>query len=216
MTPEAVIAEANCQKFVGLALFKNEYRLREVVDIFAAIDVKGLAMLKNCRFFEHTPHYLREGIKMIKMLYRIDYFNPSHLSQLRSILERGKLVKTPHVAVRSGTKGLWSQTGGLHTDDNPIQSTYLLTAGFKYSDFVDCRAITEISEDAVRTVVETRSELFSANKLANASDEQRLKLINLLQYFAEKEEARIFRGGKEEYDDNSDADEDIDRDNSAS
>ena len=81
VTPEEVIDMANAENFVGLAMFKDDLRLKEVVDIFAEVGVSGKMMLLNCRFFEHPPMKIRKGIEDIKNLYSTNKFQIFHLNQ---------------------------------------------------------------------------------------------------------------------------------------
>jgi len=189
VSPEEVICQANLDNSVGIALFKDEYRLNEVVDIFDEIGVRNVTMLRNCRFFENKPKDIRAGIEAVKMLYPSESFRQMHLNQLRSIVDKGKLLQSqrPFVhAVGKKAKGLWASTP--INARNPTRK-YLLKVGFKYADLLDCDDVLHFPADLLQHVVETRTEFLAEQKIAAASNEDRLKLLNLLQYFAEKDEA---------------------------
>ena len=72
----------------------------------------------------------------------------------------------------------------------------LLRAGFSHSSIAEAGHILNLSDDQIGRALEM--ERFSKEVIAAASLEDQVKLINLLQYFAERTERNIVENDVED------------------
>jgi len=165
-----------------------------------------------------------ERVEWIKMLLDDVVWEEGERERKREMLKRWEVEKVggdeklgtiPTTYRTTPRLTYWSKTPTkptIRTVSNTRE--YLTMIGFKNLDFVKWKEIDYVNLDVVRRVVNEKGDFFAADKLFVTPKNDRIKLINLLQYYVEQEEGRdlMFDDESDGFDGSDGDDDDIDAD----
>ena len=186
VTPESVLEQADWRASVGAALFVNEAKIAQIVEMFADVGIKEEVMLENSRFFLFNANELKEAIETTTTLHRTDKLSRHHLCDVNKLIKQGStLVQKPRFG-RGAIRGVYAENSTIRKN-----RMILLQLGFCYSTLASNAGILKLSGNQIKEVLEEKSHFFARDIIAFASAEDQKRLVNLLQYYSERSGSKI-------------------------
>jgi len=157
---------------------EEEQRIRDIVEIFQRVGVGGGMMLHRFGDFSRFPAPEVQGcVDLIRKLFRVEKFSVLHLDNVSSLLNRGQLPR----------KARAPRTPRSSRDQAPQTKSVLLNLGFSQTTILNCSDILQFSEKQIMSGYQQLNDTVPSEGPLPMDPLTQSKLINLLQYFVEKE-----------------------------
>ena len=162
----------------------DDNKIREVVRLFKSVGEERKELLRHVEIFNHSVEDVAEAIELVKNVYEIETFAPYHVVQVSAFLHMGTLTLGPYFATPRRNR--------QNSRNSPTPQMRLLRRlGFSLEAIQGCSRILRFSVDQIESAFTAVNEDFAAALVTASDPRQQSRLINMMQYYIEKQENNV-------------------------